>query len=77
MKNKTRADLKQEIKTLNERIEMLSIDVTGLQFEIEVNNCDYENLETSYIEYSDNHIVSNTKVLLLSLMLITTVLCLL
>ena len=86
MKNQTRADLKQEIKMLNRSIEkisrelkganknisFLSGDVARLQFEIEVKNCEYENLETSFIEHSDNHRVSNTKVLVLGLMLITT-----
>ena len=86
MKNQTRADLKQEIKMLDRHIEKLSRELTGanknitflsndvvrLQSAIEVNNYDYKNLETASIEHSDNHRVSNTKVLVLGLMLITT-----
>ena len=91
MKNQTRADLKQEIKMLNRRIVMLSgnlneankniihlsDDVDRLQLVIEGNNYDYESLETSYIDHSDKHRVSNTKVLVLGIVLIATGLCLL
>ena len=91
MKNQTRADLKQEIKMLNMRIETLSRNLAGanknisflyndvdrLQLVIEDNNYDYESLETSYIDYSDKHRVSNTNVLVLGIVLIATLLCLL